>query len=459
MEQKDELAALRGTTDRAVIVALWLHVPLVAGVAWLLGNSAFILGGGAAVVAASIAAAGATMPADSARRSAFGVGAVVMVSLLVAADAGGAMQTDIHMYYFAVLAVLAAYCDPFVILAAAAVTGVHHLVLNFVAPFLLFTGSSSLGRVLLHAVVLVIEAGALMWLGATLARLIGAHAATLVEAEAARGRVEAASDQAVRQRQASETRRDAMLALSSRFEAGVGAVVTHVSSAVGSLQATSQVMTRTAEELTVSIAGISRQAEQVSQMIGDSVRQVTLSNQEVKSLTAAAERIGDVVRIISDIAGQTNLLALNATIEAARAGDAGKGFAVVASEVKALADQTAKATHEIGAQIQAIQQATQSSAQLIEGIAETIETVSVTASTIAAAVAEQGAATQRIAGSVQQAAEGTEAVSRAIASVGAAAEQAGAAAAEVSASAGALSRNGEVLREQVGTFLREVRAA
>jgi methyl-accepting chemotaxis protein len=336
-------------------------------------------------------------------------------------------------------------------------------------------------------VVLVIEAGALMWLGATLARLIGAHAATLVEAEAARGRVEAASDQAVRQRQASETRRDAMLALSSRFEAGVGAVVTHVSSAVGSLQATSQVMTRTAEEttlqacavaeaseqatrnvqtvaaaaeeLTVSIAGISRQAEQVSQMIGDSVRQVTLSNQEVKSLTAAAERIGDVVRIISDIAGQTNLLALNATIEAARAGDAGKGFAVVASEVKALADQTAKATHEIGAQIQAIQQATQSSAQLIEGIAETIETVSVTASTIAAAVAEQGAATQRIAGSVQQAAEGTEAVSRAIASVGAAAEQAGAAAAEVSASAGALSRNGEVLREQVGTFLREVRAA
>ncbi|HEY1934435.1 MAG TPA: methyl-accepting chemotaxis protein [Acetobacteraceae bacterium] len=425
MERTDELAALRGKVDLALTVALWLHVPLITGVAWLLGNASFVLGGGAAAVAAAITLAGFTWPADTARRIVSGVGLVVMVSLLLAACMGSAWQTDIHMYYFAVLAVLTAYCDRNVVLAAAAVTAVHHLVLNFVAPALLFAGGSSLGRVFLHAGIVVIEAGTLIWLSDYLDRLIAANAANLVEAETARIRIEASGAQETRQRHAAETRRDAMLDLSSRFEASIGTIVESVAAAATRLQSTSQTMATTAEEttqqahavasaaeqatwsvqtvasateeLTASIAGISRQATQVSGMIGDSVRQVTMSNQQVKSLTAAADRIGDVVGIISAIAGQTNLLALNATIEAARAGDAGKGFAVVASEVKALANQTAKATQEIGAQIQAIQQATQISAQLIQGITETIEGISETAAAIVAAVTEQGAATQQIA--------------------------------------------------------------
>jgi methyl-accepting chemotaxis protein len=166
-----------------------------------------------------------------------------------------------------------------------------------------------------------------------------------------------------------------------------------------------------------------------------------------------------VVRIISDIAGQTNLLALNATIKAARAGDAGKGFAVDASEVKALATQTAHATEEIAAQTKAIQEATQSSARLIQGIAETIGLVEQATATIAAAVEEQAAATQEISRSVGQAEQGTRDVSGGIFGVSETAQQTGAAAAGVLTAAGDLSRDGEALEAQVDTFLREIRAA
>ena len=176
-------------------------------------------------------------------------------------------------------------------------------------------------------------------------------------------------------------------------------------------------------------------------------------------VTAAAEKIGNVVKIISDIASQTNLLALNATIEAARAGDAGKGFAVVASEVKALANQTAKATDEIAEQIKAIQEATQISAHSIQSVARSINQVSETATAIASAVEQQGAATREITRNVVQAAQGTQEVSSNIGGVNQAAQQTGAAASQVLAAASALSKNGEALKAQVVAFLREVRAA
>jgi len=487
LQRPDELAAIRGKMDMALTLALWVHVPLIAGVAWYLGNAAVILGGGAVAVAAAITLVGYAWPADTARRIAVGVGVVVMASLLVAATSGSAWQTDMHMYYFAVLAVLAAYCDRNVILAAAAVTAVHHLVLNFLVPGLLFAGGSDLGRVLLHAGILVIEAGTLVWLSDYLAQLIAANAAALDEADAANARIQASGDQQAQQRRAAETRRDAMLALSGRFEASIGGIVDGVASAVGDLQATSQAMAATAgetmqqansvasaseqatrnvqtvasatEELTASIGAISEQVTHVGMFIEESVRQATMSNEQVKSLTEAADKIGDVVRIIGGIAGQTNLLALNATIEAARAGDAGKGFAVVASEVKALANQTTRATEEISSHIRAIQEATQMSARLIVGITETVGKVSETATAIASAVSEQGDATQEIARNVVRAAQGTQDVSGSIASVSEAAQETGAAATRVLGSAAALARNGEVLKLQVATFLREVRAA
>ncbi|MGA3002260.1 MAG: methyl-accepting chemotaxis protein [Acetobacteraceae bacterium] len=278
-----------------------------------------------------------------------------------------------------------------------------------------------------------------------------------------------------------------VMALTTNFESKMGTLVHALSTSATELQATAQTMAATSEdttskastvagaseratasaqtvanateELSASIREIGQQVTQSSEMIKEAVRQANRSNDQVRSLTAAAEKIGDVVRMISDIAGQTNLLALNATIEAARAGDAGKGFAVVASEVKALADQTAKATGQIGEQIKAIQEATRNSAQSIQGITETIGRVDDTATSIAAAVEQQNAATQEIARSVSQAAEATQEVTGNIGGVSRAAGETGLAANRVLTAARELSGNGTLLERQLEEFLREVRVA
>jgi len=179
----------------------------------------------------------------------------------------------------------------------------------------------------------------------------------------------------------------------------------------------------------------------------------------MRSLADAAQRIGEVVQMIQDIASQTNLLALNATIEAARAGEAGKGFAVVASEVKTLANQTGKATEEIASQVTAIQAATKSAVEAIKGIDGTIGQMREISTTIAAAIEEQGAATGEITRSTQETARGTEAVSRNIAGVNEAAGNTGTAASQVLASAGELGRQAETLRVEVDQFLAAIRAA
>jgi methyl-accepting chemotaxis protein len=295
------------------------------------------------------------------------------------------------------------------------------------------------------------------------------------------------ADQEAQKQRAADERRRMMSELAAKFEANAGGIVDSVASAATELQSTAQAMSATAEEttrqstavaaaseqttqnvqtvasateeLSASIREIGQQVTQTSAIINAGVQQVGKSNEQMLSLSAAADKIGDVVKIISDIASQTNLLALNATIEAARAGDAGKGFAVVASEVKTLANQTARATGEIAAQIRAIQEATQISAQSIGSLTATINEVSETATAIASAVEQQGAATQEISRNVLQAAQGTQEVSGNIDSVSQAAQQTGAAAVQVLASAGELSKNGEALKAQVKAFLHEVRAA
>ena len=194
-------------------------------------------------------------------------------------------------------------------------------------------------------------------------------------------------------------------------------------------------------------------------MATEAVGQARITNDRVSELSKAASRIGDVVELINTIAEQTNLLALNATIEAARAGDAGRGFAVVASEVKALAEQTSKATGEIGQQISGIQAATQDSVNAIKEISGTIEKLSEISSTIAAAVEEQGAATQEISRNVQQAAQGTQEVSANVVDVQRGATETGTASSQVLSAAQSLSRESNRLRFEVGKFLDTVRAA
>jgi methyl-accepting chemotaxis protein len=220
-----------------------------------------------------------------------------------------------------------------------------------------------------------------------------------------------------------------------------------------------QTVASAAEELSSSITEISRQVAQSTKITKQAVDEADKTNQSVQGLAQAAQKIGDVVKLINDIAGQTNLLALNATIEAARAGEAGKGFAVVASEVKNLANQTAKATEEIAAQIGAIQEATKGAVAAIQGIAKTIGEVSEIATGIASAVEEQGAATQEIARNVQQAAAGTNEVSQNITGVTQAAGETGTAATQVLSAAGELSKQSDLLRGEVDQFVSQIRAA
>jgi methyl-accepting chemotaxis protein len=292
------------------------------------------------------------------------------------------------------------------------------------------------------------------------------------------------------QRQVSETneqRSRHLRSLAEAFDRNVSGIVAAVSQATAQLQSTAgalstsaeegsrqattvaaaaeqaarnvQTVAAAAEELGASIGEISRQVTQSSAMAGKAVAETEKTNGTVQTVAAAAQEIGKVVELINSIASQTNLLALNATIEAARAGDAGKGFAVVASEVKSLANQTAKATEEIEAQVASMRQVTGEAVGSIGNISGTIGDINQIASTIAAAVEEQGASTQEIARNVQQAAAGTDEVSANIGEVMQAAANTGVAANEVLGAVRALTEQATILREQVNEFLTGVRAA
>jgi methyl-accepting chemotaxis protein len=301
----------------------------------------------------------------------------------------------------------------------------------------------------------------------------------------ARIRMEAEQKEAEK-RSAAQRRAD-MMRLADQFEGAVGEIVETVSSASTELEASADSLTSTAEraqqlatvvasaseeasanvqsvatateEMSSSVNEISRQVQESARIAGEAVEQARGTTARVFELSRAATRIGDVVELISSIAGQTNLLALNATIEAARAGEAGRGFAVVASEVKALAEQTAKATGEIGQQISGIQAATEESVGAIKEISGTIERLSEISSTIAAAVEEQGAAAQEIARNVQQAAQGTEQVSSNITDVQRGATETGSASSQVLSAAQTLSTDSNRLKLEVSRFLETVRAA
>ncbi|UIN33000.1 methyl-accepting chemotaxis protein [Methylobacterium oryzae] len=282
-------------------------------------------------------------------------------------------------------------------------------------------------------------------------------------------------------------RRAATRAMADAFEQAVGGIVGGVSAAATELEATARTLTGSAteaagqsgtvagaasdaaanvntvaaaaEELGSSVQEIGRQVSSSAELARVAVAEATNTVALVQDLSGAAAKVGDVVALISGIAAQTNLLALNATIEAARAGAAGRGFAVVATEVKALAEQTARATEEITGQIGRIQSSTGQAASAIDGIGRRIREIDGVASSIAAAVEQQGAATQEIVRNVAEAAAGTGAVTGTIASLAQSAEETGAAAAQVLGAASEMSRQSEHLGAEVARFLATVRAA
>jgi methyl-accepting chemotaxis protein len=486
-ESKD-LEALRETASRALIGLLWIHVPVAAligmvrGTGWLLATLLMAVFAVLTTVSWRIAGNGLST------RLTFAVALMGGVGVFAYELSGHPWQIDVHMYFFAALALLVAYCDYRPIVIGTAAVALHHLTLNFLLPAAIFPGGADFERVILHAGILVMEAVVLIWLAHKLSQLFEATAQKTAEVEVARAaETRAQVDRAESDRQAKQERDVARREMASGFERKVGHIVQAVAVAAGEMQAISASMSSSSgetarqaeaaaaastqasssvgtvasatEELTASIGEISKQVARSAEIAEKAAGEARRTNVVVEGLASGTQKIGEVVTLIQNIASQTNLLALNATIEAARAGEHGRGFAVVASEVKALANQTAKATEEISAQIQDIQTATGEAVAAIQTFVGTITEINEISGAIASAVDQQNGATREIAGNVQQASAGTSDVRDNIHGVMQAANEAGKAASRLLEASNGLSSQSEELKTEVDSFLGSIRAA
>ncbi len=427
---------LRVRTARFMGLYIMAHLPLVVALEWLVRGS---VGWLSAVMAAIAVFAGLVgfQGGSAAQRLLLSIAMMLTVSCILGAMEGHLWQMDIHMYFFAALAMVVAFCDWRPIMAGTVTIALHHLILNFVLPALVFTGGGTLGRVVLHAVIVMIEAGVLIVVARYLTQSLTNAEQAVTAANQANEAVRLASQHEQEAQARAKNERDTMRSsIAAEFERAVGALVDDVtakseqaaklaetmtrqahqsSSSAGDAETASRttlaeadMITQAAQELSTSVSEILGQARRSADITASAVTQADGTSQSVRELSTAAQKIGDIIQLINEIAGQTNLLALNATIEAARAGEAGKGFAVVASEVKNLATQTARATEDISTHISAIQNATGRAVDAIHGIADTIREIKSISDDVTHAMERQGGATQEIAKSAQGMSQSTQ---------------------------------------------------
>jgi len=418
-----------------MLAALSILASLVTALAWWRDVLPLPVTGLTGVLLAATIASARRNGASPGTRHVTAAALMMLVGLLVLVSSGSHLQIDVHMVFFATLAVAAGWCCWSSILVAAGVVAVHHLALNVLYPAAVFPNGTEYLRVILHAVVLVTEAGALVLAARQLAKaLSSAEAATRQAAESvtAQRRAEAAANQDralenYRQRRLGDVVsefRDALVDIEHKVERetdGMRETALALSEVAmrSNRQAASSEITASAtaqnvlsvsagaEELSASISDIAGQTERAGALIAHMTEIARSTSGEVEQLAVAADRIGAVMGLIKSVAYHTNLLALNATIEAARAGAAGRGFAVVASEVKALSGQTMRAADEIVSQVEAIQSSTRRTVASVEAMAAATVEVNTLTTSIASSIGQQRSATQEISETVAHVACGS----------------------------------------------------
>jgi len=437
---------LREDTARYLIPYLFSHLPVIWFSEYFTGNDQT-----AAMIAAFTFALIPLISwringASAMTRYLTAVAFILIIAVLVYCFRGHPWQIDIHMYFFAALAMLSGYADWRVYVVATTMVALHHLCINLLFPYWVFPDGLDITRVILHAIVVVVETAVLAFGTVTLVKALDEAETAIRTADKAREKADKATQmQRETEERAQQEKRTEINQIAESFEKEIGAIVDTVVTASNELKILADEMNNSAQDVGSSaqsasnasdniaqnVDAVAAASEELSLSVNEISRQVTKSNevseqaatlsrtatQNVTNLSGRVDEISDVVSLITDIANQTNLLALNATIEAARAGDAGKGFAVVASEVKNLASQTAQATDQIISQINSVVGATQETVSNITTINDAIGEMQTTSSMIATAIEEQGAATREIAGNAAQTATDVAHVSETVANV------------------------------------------
>ncbi|TCR60852.1 methyl-accepting chemotaxis protein [Bosea sp. BK604] len=481
------LTDVRRGVARALIGLAFLHVPLLALCIWLRAGDSLLPAAFAFLMAASALLLYARFGAAQVTRLAIAIVLIGQVSMLVYSFAGHPWQPDMHMYYFAVLALLAGFCDWRPILMGAGLTALHHLTLQYVVPSAVFFQGGNLLRVLLHAVIVIIETSFLTVIAIIMERMFTMNAESLARAQAIAERERIAGEREKRLADELSVRAAALREIVAGFRTHMENSMAVFDRSADAMQGGSRELTGTSDQVrhqTVLVAeaadttmqGIDHLAaasNQLAASIGEIGRNVSYSAEgskaaadlarnasaELEDLVRSSENVGAVVEIIRGIAAQTSMLALNATIEAARAGEMGRGFAVVASEVKTLSAQTARATEEVSSQIGAMQTASQRSLKAIRDIVTSIGEVERVAETIAIAVNEQGHATSEIARQVQLSFEGARRSAGVVDHFESTTQRAHGAAEHLQSASSALVTQAQSIRREFAAFCDRVAAA
>jgi methyl-accepting chemotaxis protein len=481
------VSVVRRRVAQALLALAFLHVPLLGLAFWARGEEnllpvcfGFLLAAGALLLYRLRGVAVVT-------QLVIAIVLVGQVSMLVFSFAGHPWQPDMHMYYFAVLALLAGFCDWRPIVMGATLTALHHLILQYALPAAVFYQGGSLARVLLHAVIVVIETGFLATFAVIMGRMFRMNEEGLLRAQETAERERRASERERRLAEELEQRARSLREIVAGFRDQIEQAMAVLDRSAEAMKDESRALTGTSDqarrqtalvseaaaetmqgidhlsaasaELAASITEIGRNASHSATGSKGAAELARRASGEIEKLARSSESVGAVVEIIRSIAAQTSMLALNATIEAARAGEMGRGFAVVASEVKTLSAQTARATDEVSGQIGAMQEASQRSLKAIHDIVDAIGEVERVADAIALSVNEQGRATSEIAYQVRLSFEGARRSAGAAGSFETMTVRTHGAAEQLQQAAASLAAQTHGVREEVAAFCGRVAAA